>query len=429
VTATDSSPEIFDLEAERHTLAAMMVHPSAIEQAAEILDAESFYRPGHRELFRTLILMMTGGDVINPVTIRARMLEDGNLRSVGGDGMYLLDLAGLYVSAPQATAYARIVLRCATRRALAGAGARLVSEASAGDVDEATMIGRAHRLLDQALASNSGLGMTGMTTDEVCDTDIPTVPLIEELLNAQERAVIVGPEGGGKSILGLQMGFASAAGVHPFQHQVSIDPVRVLVLDLENPWDIVQRRFRTFRSIAQGYPGWDDKNLILEHRQGGLNLTEPRDAYALAQLIKRTRAQLVVAGPIYKMMVGIESNTVAHVRLSEFWGRMCEDYGVTLWLEAHPPYGQGGGKREMRPEGSTIWAKWCEFGISLNWANKTHGGLNGGLDWKYFKTRAEDRPWPSWITRNPVPGASWPWIANYDTPVLRRHIPDEDEDE
>jgi replicative DNA helicase len=415
------SEPVHDIEAERYTLAAMMMHPFATETAAEILEPASFYRPAHREIFQALIQMLAAGEHVDPVTLTAWLRTDGAGKALGADGLYVAGLFGL-PAVPQAVeSYARTVLKLAVRRAVIGIGSRLVAAGRVGDVDEGELVGRGHTLLDQVLTAGggSGLDMPGMTADEFCDADdINADPLVPGLLYRQERVVVVGPEGGGKSILGLQMAFTTASGVHPFSHRPFGEPLKVAVVDLENPAHIVQRRFRTFRSIAANYPGWEGKNLTLLHKPGGLNLTSPRDAYGLAQLIRRTGADLVVAGPIYKMMAGMEVNLDRYAQVAAFWDRMREDYGIALWLEAHAPYG-GGGKREMRPEGSNLWAKWCEFGVSLNWGSKKHDGHRGGLDWTYFKgSREEGRGWPSWITRNQFPGAGWPWVANYERGAL-----------
>jgi replicative DNA helicase len=423
VNAEDDFAEpVHDIEAERYTLAAMMMHPSAIEAAAMILGEDSFYRPAHQAIFHALVAMMVAGEHVDPMTLSAWLRSDGDGKALGADGLYV---AGLYSipAAPQAVeSYAGTVLKCAARRAVIGLGTRMISAARVGDVNEAELVGRGHDLLDQVLTAggSSTVDMPGMTADEFCDADdINAEPLIPGLLYKMERLMVVGPEGSGKSILGLQAAFTAAAGVHPFQHQVSIDPLKVLVVDLENPPHIVQRRFRTFRSIAANYPGWDGKNLTLLHKPGGLDLTSPRHAYGMAQAIKRSGAQLVVAGPVYKMMWGIKVDLEVIAQLAAFWDRMREDHGITLWLENHAPYGAGGGKREMRPEGSNLWAKWCEFGVSLNWAVKAHGGKESGLDWTYFKgQREEGRAWPSWITRDPAPGRTWPWKANYEPGFL-----------
>jgi replicative DNA helicase len=423
----DDSLPVHDIEAERYCLAAMMNRPSEIGAAAEIMDSTAFFRPLHQDIFRVLVLMMVAGDKIDPVTVTSRMREEKLLK---GNDLYIAELYALPV-AGEAAFYAGVVLRHAVRRGVMELGSRMISHARAGDMDEALIVSRARDMLDQLMTgAGSHDEMPLLTADEFCDSgDINADPLVPGLLYRMERAVVVGPEGAGKSILGLQMAFTTAAGVHPFQHSMQFDPLKVCAMDLENPPHIVQRRFRTFRGIAQGYPGWDGKNLTLLHKPGGVNLTNARESYQVAQAIKRSGAQLVVAGPIYKMFQGMESSLETYARLAAFWDKMREDLGVTLWLEAHAPYGAGA-RREMRPEGSNIWAKWCEFGVSLNWATKKHGG-RAGLDWRYFKgAREEGRPWPDWITRSRMPGRSWPWVANYDKAAFATPlIPADDENE
>lgn len=415
---------VHDLEAEKYTLACMMLSPAATEEAAEMLDVDSFYRPAHRVLFRALVLMMAAGEPTDPVSLRAWLTEEGDMRTLGdgGRGLLLAELAGMPAAPAMVGRYARIVLRHAARRGMIEAGTQLIQHARTGDLDETTLVGRGHAILDRVLTAGGGstTDMPGVTADEFCDADdINAEPLIPGLLYRMERVIIVGPEGAGKSILALQMAFASASGVHPFQHRVQTEPVKVLVVDLENPPHIVQRRFRTFRSIAANYAGWDGKNVTLLHKPGGLDLTSPRDSYGLAQLIKRSGAQLVVAGPIYKMLSGVDAEINAYAKVAAFWDRMREDHGITVWLEAHAPFGAGGDKREMRPEGSNLWAKWPEFGVGLKWAKKNHGGANG-LEWTDFRgQRDAGRAWPSWITRNFHAGAGWPWNANYDRPVFQ----------
>jgi DnaB-like helicase N terminal domain/AAA domain len=420
----EDSQTQYNIDAEMWVLGAMLNHPSAVAGAAEILTADSFWRPAHRELFQAMMNMYAARLPVDPVSVWAWLEQDGNTAVLGGKGAnYLHDLMAL--RGPGAIGYhARIVSRCATRRAVAEVGSRLIAESGRYDLDEAELVGRSRRMLDKIIttAAIPGLDMPLWTADEVCDSEDSRYPeVIPGLVDALDRVVVVGPEGAGKSILGLQVGFAKAVGVHPFQWRTAIEPGKVLLVDLENPPGIVQRRFRRMREIAATYPGWDGKRLELLHRPGGLNLAEPRDAYLLARAIEQAKPVIVLAGPIYKMMTGADIDLATHAKVAAFWDKIREYTGIALWLEAHAPYG-GPGKREMRPEGSNLWAKWPEFRISLNWATKAHGGDRGGLDVSQFGGhREEGRPWPSWLTRNAGPG--WPWQANYDEHVFDAPLP------
>jgi replicative DNA helicase len=418
-----------DIEAERYVLAAMMAHPSAIEAAAEAMEEESFFRPQHKIIFRTLVLMYAAGDRVDPVTLRVRLVEDGEGKALGADGLYTAGLFELPAVPAMMGAYVRAVIRCAVRRRMIELGTRMVSKARAGDVDEAALVDSGHQILDRVLTAGGGVtaSMPVLGVDEVADSDDVADPVIEGLLNRYERVLCVGPPGSGKSVLSLQMAFTTAAGCGAFAHTTRHEPRQVMVMDFENPPHIVHRRFRTFREIAQGYPAWDSKHLGLLHKPGGVNLTASRDAYGVAQQIKASGASLVVAGPLYKMLSGTKRDLEAYDALSNFWDRMREDFGIALWLEAHPPFGAGlSAKRDMRPEGSNVWEKWPEFGVGLTHAPKKLGGGRGALVWGDFRGhREEGRPWPAWISRNRMPGSGWPWVANYDRGAGQRAFGDD----
>lgn len=407
-----------DITAERYTLAAMMTHPSAVETAVGVLEPEAFYRPAHQEIFRALVIMMANGEVADPITLRKAMIDAGNVKTLGTNPMLLADLYGMPVIPGNVADYAQVVRHTFVRRRMLEMGDRLMREARHDDVDDAVVVTRGQAMLDSLLTHGGGAAsiMPTLTVDEVCDADdVEVTQLIPGLLNSMERVVVVGPEGAGKSILSLQLAFAVAAGVHPFSTSTPIEPSNVMVADLENPPHIVQRRLRTFRTIAQQVPTWDGKRLTIMQRPGGINVTNQRDAYALAKQVKDSGARLLVIGPIYKMLSGCDLTLDNYARAAAFLDQLREDCGVALWIEAHAPFGAGGKARDMRPEGSNVWMKWPEFGVALQWAKKNHDGDFGGLDWTDFRgQREEGRAWPSWISRNRNPGSGWPWIANYE---------------
>jgi replicative DNA helicase len=418
----DFAEPIHDIEAEQYTLSAMMAHPAAIEAAVEILAPESFYRPAHRVLFRAMVLMMAAGERIDPMTLRAYLEQTGEAQVLGGKGsLYLVELMECHAMSASAEHYATVVLRCAARRTVQETGVRLIAEAGRLDLNEAELVARSHYALDRVLTTGapSSVDMHDQTCDDVCDAVLAhPVPVIPGLLDPMDRAIVVGPEGSGKSMLGWQVGFAAAAGSHPFQPEIVIPTRRVLVADLENPPVLVSRRWRMLRERARGYQRWDSKNISLLHRPGGLDLTSARDAYGFGQLVARREPDLIVAGPIYKMIMGAsgDDKMAAYDRLSAFFDKLRERHGCAIWLEAHAPYGNAG-KREYRPEGSNLWAKWPEFGLSLNWGTVAHDGRNGGLDVSQFRGhRDEGRPWPIWLQRNHDP-SGWPWQAHYDQHV------------
>src|SRR5207237_8080260 len=74
-------------EAEQAVLGAMLLDQDAALKAAELLDDTMFYREGHRLLFRSMIALTEGGDVIAPVHLRHAVLRRGDWGGALGLGL------------------------------------------------------------------------------------------------------------------------------------------------------------------------------------------------------------------------------------------------------------------------------------------------------------------------------------------------------
>lgn len=412
-----------DMDAEKYLLGAMMNHPAAIEAAAQHLMPEHFYRPAHQVIYRAMVLMHVADERPDPVTLRDRLEVDGDAKALGDSAaLYLAELYAVPALAGASVHYAEIILACAVRRTLREAGVKLISMSDDRGVSPGHAADKAIALIVRAMSAK--VETRAPTLTEFLGQEFAGGEwVIPNFLARQDRVVVVGPEGAGKTMLSHQIGYAAAAGIHPFTWATRIEPRRTLIMDFENPAGLLQRRMRKMEAIAERYPDWDSSRVMVHHAPGGTDMSNPQQMYALAQLVRKAEPDLIIAGPIYKMLGSADNDHMqqSHRRVAEFFDRMRERHGCAVWLEAHAPYGGVKG-REMRPEGSNLWAKWPEFGIGLDWATKAHGGANGGLDLTQFRGhREEGRPWPSWVTRS-SPG-SWPWTANYDqdvfTPTLR----------
>lgn len=407
-----------DIEAERWLLGAMLASPAAVGAAVEVLEPGHFYRPAHQVIYGAMVAMYAAGQRVDPVTLRAELQANDEMRVLGSKGAgYLLELYQIPTVAVSVPHYAGIILGCAARRALLAAGWQLVREAGDTATEPMRLLEDARARLDGVLADTASRPVRAMTHDECLAAAPPEgEALIPGLLKRQERVVVIGPEGAGKSYLSLQVAYAAAAGVHPFVWTREFDPVRVLVMDFENSDDIVLDRMRLFGGIASRHARWKPENLLMHRQPEGVNLADPREAAALAGVVRKAAPQLIVAGPIYKMTGEAEGEgmNAAHRKVASFLDRLRARHGCALWLEAHTPYGARDDKA-YRPEGSNIWSKWPEFGIALKAATVKHGGAEG-LDVAYYRgNRAAGRDWPSWITHNHEWG--WPWMANWKNGV------------
>lgn len=428
-----------DIQAEQAVLCAMMTNPAAIVDATEILGPGDFWRPAHAELFRAMVAMLAQGEPVDPITLRAYLAGQGiRPREYGGpDGeAYLAHLYTLGWPAVNCAYHARIVWECSVRRHVGELGTRMAQQARELDVPPDELIARAQKLLT-TLAEHATPDSGGPVSAQafISSPTLRSSPVIPGLLDHEDRVVVVAAEGVGKTTLAYQVGYALAAGTHPFVHREQIKPGRVLLIDLENPSGILQRRLGKLMGIAAEHPGWNPDNVSIWHRPGGINLERPADQFRLAEVVRLARPDLLIAGPTGKMIHEREHGEHLHGYVTRFFDLMRERYGCAIWLEAHAPIASGGpGGRLLRPKGSGIWSSWPEFGVALARPAKSGRGTAQALIMDRFRgDREEGRAWPERIERNDMP-YGWPWKAVYpdgtfDTPLDAPDDPWADESE
>lgn len=400
-----------NIEAERFMLAAMMTSPQAIAECAEIVTPGDFLRPVHRAIFRAMVMMLAADEPVTPVTLLAWMQRDGERI----DPMYLAELYGMPVPAPMAAAHARLVWDAAVRRNIEAAGRQLTQMAANLADSPADLLGEAQKRLTAMLRGAAVDEVAALRVNEfLAQESRATQPVIPGLLDHQDRVIVVGGEGSGKTTLAFQVGFALAAGTHPFSAE-RIKPGKVLIVDLENPVEILKRRMRKLYATAEQFPGWSEDNIAFWVRPGGVDMTRPAQAYRLAEVIRQEQPDLLICGPLYKCLPGGEISEHHHTTLLRFFDVMRERYDCAIWLETHAPMQSANGERAMRPLGSGVYSRWPEFGISLMKETK------GGLALKRFRgDREEGRTWPDKLTRNTMYG--WPWAAVYPPGTFQPQI-------
>ena len=188
--------------------------------------------------------------------------------------------------------------------------------------------------------------------------------VVPGLLRRGWRVVVVGTEGGGKSMLFRQVAVLAAQGIHPLGFQ-PIPPVRVLLIDLENPPDAIARACRNLRGRFS--PEAYEKNRAwLWHRPGGINLRSRATRSELEAVLTATRPDLVALGPIYKSYrrTGAETDEEAVADVQATLDDLRTRHGFALLLEHHAPQ-ESGGVRKLRPYGSSLWLRWPEIGIAM----------------------------------------------------------------
>ncbi len=142
------------LMAEEALLGGIMLDNSALTQVGDYVREDDFYRPGNREIFRTILALAKNQEPIDLVTVADHLKRRGKLDEIGGSG-YLASLVDNVHTAANLTAYARIVKNKSLLRNLISAATEII-ENSYGEVDDVdVLVDRAEKsILDVARKRN-----------------------------------------------------------------------------------------------------------------------------------------------------------------------------------------------------------------------------------------------------------------------------------
>ena len=188
-----------NLEAERCVLGAILIHNDTFNQAAELIDADDFFRDAHRRVFDKMIGLNERGEAIDLVTLKDELGRSGDLDRVGGSAY----IAGLVDGVPRSTHvghYARIVKEKSTLRNLIFASNRILETAYSTEED-------ADAILDQAEQSIFSIADDNIHTGFVPLRDLVqgSFATIEKL--QEHKGLVTGVPSGFVDIDALTSGF------------------------------------------------------------------------------------------------------------------------------------------------------------------------------------------------------------------------------
>ena len=390
--------------AERALLASILLDERVLAVVAEQVTPGHFYERGIGAIYAGMLQMRAAGEPVNHVSVAGR-LEQWEARSVSVADLHLwADDAATSANAPWLAAQVR---DAGMMRQAAEVATRI--QQSQRSREPGVVL--AHALEDlRAVASSSGTHRHAYSIDELLAMDTSYDWLIPGLLERQDRFMLTGLEGLGKSTLLQQIAFAAAAGVHPFNEQQRIQARRVLFVDVENSTrQLARRTHGLMRRLAE------HEQLIrantFTHTDLSLKITDPATVGQIHRLIDEHDPEILVIGPIYRLTGGAMNNDedVAPVlsALDTFRSR-----GLALLMEAHAGHGKTNhGDRDLRPRGSSALLGWPEFGLGLRNVNPDDVQDCELVSWRGAR---EERSWPKEIWRNTMP-TGLPWRTHMTT--------------
>ena len=173
------------VEAEISVLGAMLQDSSAVLRAAEQLNAEDFYQPEHKEIFRVMAEMNRQQIPIDIVTLQAELARRGSLDGVGGNA-YLLKLQHDVPTAANVRSYIDIVLEKSTLRKLIAACQHISKECYSQDRELQDVLTGAEKAIFDIVMNRQG----SEELKPLSEVLVKTYEIIEEL--ARQKGSIAG---------------------------------------------------------------------------------------------------------------------------------------------------------------------------------------------------------------------------------------------
>lgn len=392
-----------NLQAEESMLGAMLLSREAVAACLDVgLEAADFYKPAHGHIYDAVAESYGRGERTDPVTVAEVLRRAGALDLIGGDRTLVTLQAGT-PTISNAAKYARIVGEHAMLR-------RLIR--TCGDITEMAycLPGDVGAALDEAKEMIQSVDLPDHVKSELVDSvtfvagDDSYDWLVPWLIERGERMLVVAGESGGKSMLLRMLAVCCAWGIHPWNNQ-SITQRRVVLIDLENPVNLIRRKMRPMVAQARAQrPLANPSMLSVLCRPGGINVAKPADSRWLAGQLAQAKPDLVVCGPLYKMFDADDKWESGARAVTAVLDDLRTRMGFSLILETHAPQ-EYGGKRNLRPIGSSIWLRWPEFVMSFA-PVEAHPHV---VRITTLKGR-DERHWPTFMER----GGLWPWTPCRD---------------
>ncbi|TFG49182.1 MAG: hypothetical protein E4H38_05345 [Gemmatimonadales bacterium] len=351
---------------EMAVLGSIIDHPETASSVFETLHPEGF-GPRVRVLVEAVSAMTKEGIPLTPELVLDRLRRAGQLRSEHGalihdcmaHGFAVVDVSW-YVSA---LADMKLSQRLETLGSRVQNAARTTSPESVMDFLGQELV----TLRDQVGVRQHHAPTT--LADLLLEPEAPDTEWhIPGVIPASDRTMIVGLEGSGKGVMLAQLALSYALGIQPFTMEPLPRPGRALLIEVENSRSQTVRRLRQMLSWATRYPcAGGPENLIVEVRQGGIDLCKPDDQGWFLRLVNDVRPDIISIGPLYRM---IGSGDINEEAMHRCWMNVFEpllERGTSFVIEHHAPHGgEGGKRREMRPVGSSVLRRWFSQGVSLN---------------------------------------------------------------
>lgn len=393
-------------QAERNLLASILAMPRLWRNTEGLVNRADFLDDRMGIIYEQAGHVIGRGESFGPVELISKLPEWG-VRGIDSAEVFAWETPDTYVHG--VVDYARAVRADAVRRTAVEVGQYLIGESRDSGVDAAEVLTKARGLLDTAIDGAATGQLSPKPLGEILEGSDSYDWVIPDLLERQDRLILTGAEGAGKTTLARQICVMASAGLHPLRRDVDIktgrktaqlmQPARVLVVDAENTEKQWRRATRHTARIAAQDGAVDPKTELMIVAGHRIDVTRGSHLGEIHRMVDHYQPDLLYIGPLYKITHGaIMTDDDAAPLLVAL--DSLRERGLTLMMEAHASKGDGNGARDLRPRGSAALMGWPEFGMGLQ-----PFGEQGGVELKRWRGDRDERGWPKYLER----GMDWPW--------------------
>jgi replicative DNA helicase len=387
-------------KAEKALLGALILDSRKYRDAAKLVQGSDFTTVVGQKVFQGIGEMVSQGLPVDQITVSNRWAEwdiQGTHHAVVHD--WVEDAK--YISA--ANEYASAVRNDSLRRTLRLVAESIMQRSSDSGIEALDIATQASNMLEQLRSGATSGVLEAKLLSEILEGDDAYDWLIPGLLERQDRLIVTGPEGFGKTTFIRQIAILAAAGINPMTFD-RIKPIRVLVVDAENTERQWRRAVRGMSEMAASLGSADPRKTIHVSAGKRIDLTKGSHLSEIHQLVDIHKPDMLMIGPLYKLVPrAIQTDddaTPLIVALDSLRER-----GLCLIMEAHAGKSvSDGGERDLRPRGSAALLGWPEFGFGL----RPMGSDPNMVTLSRWRGDRDERSWPKKLRR----GGRWPWIPN-----------------
>lgn len=239
----------YNTDAEQSVLGAVMLEPSSLDTAVEVISADDFYKEAHRRIFRAMLDLTEKGTEIDILTLRELLKSRNELERTGG-AAYIATLVNAVPNAANIRYHCKIVREKAVLRNLINAATGLLSAAYAGEKDADMLTEEAGAVFFEIAERGETRGLrtapefVAETTDNLekryenrgkvigVPSSIPELDEITGGFRPAKLVIVAGRPGMGKSALGLNIAAHAA-----IEHEL---PVALFSLEMPE-YEVVER--------------------------------------------------------------------------------------------------------------------------------------------------------------------------------------------